>query len=88
MKNHGPRREKGILDTKHNKGLYDTYKEMIVINEIKIRRLKGAAHIQRMDRTRIPMKTSKEILYNIRMNGKPRNRLAYAVCKEFQQLII
>ena len=53
---YGPTHEGGCWRPRWNNELYSLYKELNIVEDIKIRRLEWAGHIIRMEEERIPKK--------------------------------
>jgi hypothetical protein len=53
---YGPNHERGCWHPRWNNELYSLYKELNIVEDIKIRRLELAGHIIRMEEDRIPKK--------------------------------
>ena len=53
---YSPTHERGCWRPRWNNELYSLYKEPNIVEDIKIRRLKWAGHIIRMEEDRIPKK--------------------------------
>ena len=71
----------------HNE-LYSLYKELNIVEDIKIRRLEWAGHIIRMEEERIPKKkSSKRKLPYHKPVGRPRTRWADVVQRNALQLL-
>ena len=69
---YGPTLEGGCWRPRCNNELYGLYKELNIVEDIKIRRLEWAGHI-RMEEERIPKKGSKRKLPYHKTNGKTKN---------------
>jgi hypothetical protein len=70
-----------------NNELYSLYKEPNIVEDIKIRRLKWAGHIIRMEEERIPKKDLNGNIHTTRPVGRPRIRWADVVQRDALQLL-
>jgi len=70
----------------HNE-LYSLYKELNIVEDIKIRRLEWAGHIIRMEEERIPKKVLNRNFHATRPVGRPRTRWADVVQRDTLQLL-
>jgi hypothetical protein len=71
---YGPTHEGGCWRPRWNNELYSLYKEPIIVEDIKIRRLEWAGQIVRMEEERIPKKVLNGNFHTTRPMGKPRIR--------------
>ena len=55
--------------------IYSLYKQPIIVEDIKIRRLGWAGHIKRMEEERIPKKGFKRKLLHHKTSGKTKNQM-------------
>ena len=53
---HGPTQDKGSWRPRWNSEIYNLYKDLNIVDDIKIRRLEWARHVVRMEDDRIPKK--------------------------------
>ena len=51
---YGPTNKNGMWRMRHNKEIYDLFKEPEISTLIKLKRSQWAGHVQRMDERRIP----------------------------------
>ena len=70
-----------------NSELYTLYKDLNIVEDIKIRRLGWAGHIMRMEEERIPKKILNGTFYNTRTAGRPRTRWEDVVQRDAWQLL-
>jgi hypothetical protein len=70
---YGSTHERGCWRPRWNNKLYSLYKEPIVVEDIKIRRLEWTGHIIRMEEERIPKKDFKWKLPYRKTSGKTKN---------------
>jgi hypothetical protein len=69
------------------KEIYTLYKDLNIVDDIKIRRLKWAGHIMRMEEEIFPKTVLKGKFYNTSSVGKPRRRSADVVQRDPLQII-
>ena len=67
--------------------LYTLYKDLNIVEDIKIRRLGWAGHIMRMEEERIPKKILNGTFNNTRPAGRPRTRWEDVVQRDALQLL-
>jgi len=84
---YGPTQEGGRWLPRRNSELYSLYKELNIVENIKIRRLGWVGHIIRMEEERIPKKVLNGNFYVTRPVGRPRNRWADLVQRDALQLL-
>ena len=84
---YGPTQEVGRWRPRWNTELYTLYKDLNVVEDIKIRRLGWAGHIMRMEKERITKKILNGAFYNTRPAGRPRTRWEDVVQRDALQLL-
>jgi len=84
---YGPTYEGGCWRPRWNNELYSLYKELNIVEDIKIRRLEWAGHIIRMEEERIPKKVLSGNFHTTRPVGRPRTRWADVVQRDALQLL-
>jgi hypothetical protein len=82
----GPIQEKGHWQSRWNSGIYCLYKDLNIVDDTKIRRLRWAGHIIRMEEERSPKKILNGKAQNTRGVGKPRIRWEEDVQKNALQI--
>ena len=70
---YAPTQEVGCWRPRWNNELYSLYRELNIVEEIKIRRLEWAGHTIRMEEEIIPKKVSKRKLPYHKTSGKTKN---------------
>jgi hypothetical protein len=70
---YGPTQEGGCWRPRWSNELYSLYKELNIVENIKIRRLEWAGHIIRIEEERIPKKRAKRKLPYHKTSGKTKN---------------
>jgi hypothetical protein len=68
-------------------GIMSLYKELNIVEDIKIRRLEWAGHIIRMEEEKIPKKVLNGNIHTTRPVGRPRIRWADVVQRDALQLL-
>jgi hypothetical protein len=63
---HGPMQDKEHWHPRWNSEVYNLYKDLNILDDIKIRRLGWAGHFVRMEDEKIPKKTLNVKFHNIR----------------------
>ena len=72
---HGPIQDKERWHPRWNSEVYNLYKDLNILDDIKIRRLGWAGHFVRMEDDMIPQKILNVIFHNSRPTGKPNNKM-------------
>jgi hypothetical protein len=70
-----------------NNELYSLYKEPNIVEDIKIRRIKWAGHVIKLEEERIPKKVLNGNFHSTRPVGRPRTRWADVVQRDALQLL-
>ena len=81
------KQEGGRWRPRWNNELYILYKDLNIVEDIKIRRLGWAGHIIRMEEERIPKKVLNGAFHNTRPAGRPRTRWADVIQRDALQLL-
>jgi hypothetical protein len=84
---YGPIQEEGRWHLRWNNELCSLYKDLNIVDDIKIRRLGWAGHIIRMEDERIPKMVLNGRFHNTRPVGRPRARWADAVQRDSLQIL-
>jgi hypothetical protein len=71
---YGPNNENGQWRCRHNTEIYELYKDIDIVNDVKLRRLQWAGHVIRMSEERIPRKVMMGRLEGVRPISRPRKR--------------
>jgi len=71
---HDPKQDKEHWCPSWNSEVYNLYKDLNILDDIKIKRLGWAGHFVRMEGEKIPKKTLNVKFHNIRPRGKPTIR--------------
>ena len=79
------RGDAGVL--RWNNELYSLYKDLNIVEDIKIRRLGWLGHVIRMADERIPKQVLNGTFYNTRPVGRPRTRWADVVQRDALQML-
>jgi hypothetical protein len=79
--------EGGCWRPRWNNELYSLYKELNIVEDIKIRRLEWAGHIIRMEEERILKKVLNGNFYTTRPVGRPRTRRVDVVQSDALQML-
>jgi hypothetical protein len=84
---YGSTHERGCWRPRWNNELYGLYKELNIVEDIIIKRLKWAGYIIRMEEERIPKKVLNENFHAARPVGRPRTRWVDVVQRDALQLL-
>jgi hypothetical protein len=84
---YGPTQEGGCWRPRWNNELYSLYKELNIVEDIKIRSLEWAGHIMRMEEERIPKKVLNGNFHTTRPVGRSRTRWVDVVQRDAIQLL-
>jgi len=84
---YGPTQEGGCWRPRWNNELYSLYKELNIVEDIKIRSLEWAGHIMRMEEERIPKKVLNGNFRTTRPVGRSRTRWVDVVQRDALQLL-
>jgi len=84
---YGPIHEGRHWRPRWNNELYTLYNDLIIVEDMKIRRLGWAGHIIRMEEERIPKMVLNGTFHNTRPVGRPRTRWADVVQRDALQLL-
>ena len=85
MANDGPINENGMWRIRHNKEIYDLFKEPKISTLVKLKRLQWARHVQGMDEGRIPKRVMTGVMFGRRLVGKPKKRWMDSVKEDSYQ---
>jgi hypothetical protein len=85
---YGPIRNKGQLRSRHNKELYDLFKESKLSITIRIARLRWAGHVRRMDEEALPRRIMYVTPIGQRETGRRKARWREEVGKDARMLVI
>ena len=83
----GRYRKNGRWRLKWNKELYDIYKDLNLVEDIKIKRLRWAGHVIRIEEERVPRKVLNGKFYNTRPVLAPITRWEDAVQRDTRELL-
>ena len=84
---HGPIEDKGRWRHRWNSGIYNLYKDLNIVEDIKIRRLRWASGVTRMEDERIPKKVLNGKCHRKRPVGRPRIRWEDVVLWDTSQIL-
>jgi hypothetical protein len=84
---YGPTQEEGFWRPRWNNELYSLYKDLNIVEDIKIRRLGWAGHIIRMQDERISKKGFEWEIPQHKSVGRPRTIWADAVQRDSLQIL-
>jgi hypothetical protein len=84
---YGPTQEGRCWRPRRSNELYSLYKELKIVEDIKIRRLEWAGHIITMEEERIPKKVLNRNFHTTSPVGRPRTRWADVFQRDALQLL-
>jgi hypothetical protein len=71
---YGPIKENGQWRCRYNTELCELYKDIDIVNDVKLRRLQWAGHVITMPEERLPRKVMMGRLEGVRLIGRPKKR--------------
>jgi hypothetical protein len=83
----GVKTRKWLLAHRGNSEIYNPYKDLNILEDIKIRRLEWASHFMRMEEERIPKTVLNGKFHNLSSVGKPRTSWADVVQRDVSQIL-
>jgi hypothetical protein len=84
---YGPINENGQWRCGYNTELYELYKDIDIVNDVKLKRLQWAGHVVRLPEERIPRKVLMGRLERVRPIGRPRKRWMGGVQTDVKELL-